>query len=65
LQQRGELAILKSRILWATQRAAVSYANLLPAEQKEIVDTMRGLFMSIGDTQRDIARTLQIDADRT
>lgn len=63
LQQRGELAILKSRILWATQRAAVSYANLLPAEQKEIVDTMRGLFMSIGDTQRDIARTLQIDAD--
>lgn len=63
IQQRGELAILKTRILWATQRAAVSYANLLPGEQQEVLATIKGLFMSIGDTQRDIARTLQIDAD--
>lgn len=63
IQQRGELAILKARILWATQRAAVSYANLLPGEQQEVLATIKGLFMSIGDTQRDIARTLQIDAD--
>jgi hypothetical protein len=63
IQQSGEMAILKARLLWAKQKAAVSYANLLPTEQKEILDTMRGLFMSIGDTQRDIARTLGISAE--
>jgi hypothetical protein len=63
LQQRGEIAILKAHILWAKQKAAMDYANLLPGDNERIVGTMRGLFMSIGDTQRDIARTLQIDAD--
>jgi hypothetical protein len=63
IQQRGDLAILKSRMLWAKQKAATSYANLLPAERQEIVDTMRGLFMSIADTQRDIAGTLGLSAD--
>jgi hypothetical protein len=63
IQQSGELAILKTRMLWAKQKAAVSFANLLPAEQDEVFATMRGLFMSIGDTQRDIARTLGISAE--
>lgn len=63
IQQSGELAIIKTRMVWAKQKAAVDYANLLPLEQKEIMDTMRALFMSIGDTQRSIAGTLGISAD--
>jgi hypothetical protein len=63
IQQSGELAILKARMLWAKQKAAVDFANLLPIEQQEVLDTVRGLFMSIGDTQRDIARTLGISAE--
>lgn len=63
LEQRGELAIIKARLLWAEQRAALSYAKLLPAEQEEIIKTMRGLFMGIADTQRAIARTVGVSAD--
>lgn len=65
LQQRGELAIIKAKLLWAEQRCAVSFARLLPAEQQEVIGTIRGLFMGIADTQRDIARTLGIDAELT
>ncbi len=63
IQQSGELAIIKTRMVWAKQKAAIDYANLLPLEQKEVLDTMRALFMSIGDTQRSIAGTLGISAD--
>lgn len=63
LMQKGELAIVKARLLWAEQKALVGYARLLPAEQKEVIDTMRGLLMGIGDTQRSIARTLGIQGD--
>lgn len=45
LEQRGELAIIKARLLWAEQKAAVGYARLLPAEQKEVRDTLKGLLM--------------------
>ena len=57
--QAGELAIIKTRLLWAKQKAAASYANLLPLEQREIHETLRGLFLSIGDSQRAIAGTLR------
>jgi hypothetical protein len=63
LMQRGELAIVKARLLWAEQKALIGYAKLLPAEQKEVIDTMRGLLMGIGDTQRAISRTLGIDGE--
>jgi hypothetical protein len=63
LMQRGELAIVKSRLLWAEQKALIGYAKLLPAEQKEVIDTMRGLLMGIGDTQRTIARTMGIEGE--
>jgi hypothetical protein len=63
LQQSGEIAIIKARLLWAEQKAAMSYANLLPAEQQEVLGTLRGLFMGIADTQRGIARTLGITAE--
>lgn len=63
IAQSGELAILKTRILWAKQKAAMSYAALLPAEQQEIQATLRGLFMSIADSQREIVSTLGISAD--
>jgi len=63
LQQAGEIAIIKARLLWAEQRAAMSYANMLPQEQQEIRDTLQGLLMGIADTQRGIARTLGISAE--
>ncbi|MDQ2995713.1 MAG: hypothetical protein M3R61_01465 [Chloroflexota bacterium] len=63
IQQNGELAILKTRLLWAKQKTAVGYANLLPTEQQEVLETMRALFMSIGDTQRSIASSLGISAE--
>lgn len=63
MQQSGEIAIIKARLLWAEQKAALSYANLLPAEQAEIRDTLQGLLMGIADTQRGIARTLGISAE--
>src|SRR4051812_6707944 len=62
-EQRGELAIIKARLLWAEQKAAIGYARLLPAEQKEVRDTLRGLLMGIADTQRGIARTMGIQAE--
>lgn len=63
LEQQGELAIIKARLLWAEQKAAIGYARLLPAEQKEVRDTLRGLLMGIADTQRGIARTMGIQGD--
>src|SRR5689334_3262800 len=62
VEQQGELAIVKARLLWAEQKAAIGYARLLPAEQKEVRDTLRGLLMGIADTQRGIARTMGIQA---
>lgn len=62
LQQNGEIAIIKARLLWAEQRAAISYANLLPAEQQEVRATLEGLFKAIADNQRDIARTVGASA---
>src|SRR6185436_15476864 len=63
VEQQGELAIVKARLLWAEQKAAIGYARLLPNEQKEVRDTLRGLLMGIADTQRGIARTMGIQAD--
>jgi hypothetical protein len=63
LMQRGELAIVKSRLLWAEQKALIGYAKLLPVEQKEVMDTVRGLLMGINDTQRSIARTMGIQGE--
>ncbi len=63
LMQRGELAIVRARLLWAEQRAAISYAKLLPAEQQEVRDTLRGLLMGIADSQRSIARTMGLQGE--
>jgi hypothetical protein len=64
LMQRGELAIVAARLLWAEQKAAIGYAKLLPAEQQEVRDTLRGLLMGIGDTQRSIAHDGDSGRDR-
>ena len=63
IEQKGELAILKARLLWAKQKTAAGFANLLPAEREDVMQVIRGLFMSIGDSQRDIARTLGLSAE--
>jgi len=63
LQQAGELAIIRARLIWVEQKALVGYANLLPAEQREIGQVIRGLCMGITDQQRAIVRTLKIGAD--
>lgn len=58
MEQEGEIAIIKARLLWAEERAAVSYASLLPAEQEEVRATLGGLLKGIADLQRDIANTV-------
>jgi hypothetical protein len=63
IEQRGELAIIRARLVWAESKAAVSYARLLPAEQAEVRDTLKGLLMGISDNQRAIARTMEIQGD--
>src|SRR6266508_6082042 len=63
MMQRGEIAIVRGRLIWAEQKAAVGFANLLPAEQREVIDTLHGLFRGIPDQQRAIARTMEIGAD--
>jgi hypothetical protein len=63
IQQRGELAILKASLLRAKLLAARGWADLLPEERFEAIGSTRGLLMSIGDTQRDIVRTLGMSAE--
>jgi hypothetical protein len=63
VQQRADLAILKAHLLWAEQKAAIGFVNLLPAEQERVVQTIRGLMIGINDQQRAIVRTLQIGAE--
>lgn len=63
LQQRGELAIIKAKLLRAERLALKGWANLLPLEQAEAFNTMRGLLMASSDTQRDIVRTLDMSSE--
>jgi len=63
MQQRGELAIIKASILSAERKALKGWANLLPLEQAEVFNTIRGLLMSTSDVQRDIVRTLGLGAE--
>lgn len=62
LLQDGELAILKAQLVRVEQQAAIGWANLLPAEQQEVTETLKGLFMAISDNQRLIARTVGAQA---
>lgn len=63
LMQDGEIAILRERLRWAEARVAMSFANLLPSEQQEVMDTLHGLFRGISDQQRAIARQLGVSAE--
>lgn len=63
IMHASDLMILKNRLLFAEQRAAVSYANLLPGEQEEVRLVLQGLFMGIADSQRAIARCAGVSAD--
>jgi hypothetical protein len=60
--QAGELAILKAQLVRVEQQTVIGWANLLPAEQKEVGETIRGLLMAISDNQRLIARTVGAQA---
>jgi hypothetical protein len=62
LLQNGELAILKAQLVRVEQQAAIGWANLLPAEQQEVTETLKGLFMAMADNQRLIARTVGAQA---
>lgn len=59
----GEVAVLEARLMWLAQMAAVSAAELLPAQQLEIAQTLRGLFKGISDVQRRLARTIGVKRD--
>jgi hypothetical protein len=63
IMQNSEIAVLKTRMIWLKQRVAMDYANMLPTEKTEVLETLRALFMSIGDTQRSIAGTLGITSE--
>src|SRR5262245_33028183 len=63
IEQASELAILRGRLEWVKTKTAHSYYQLLPREQQEVRDTLRGLFMSIADDQRAIVQTLSAKAD--
>jgi hypothetical protein len=62
-QQAADIAILKSKLLWAQQKAAVGMANLLPGEREELVGVMRGLFMGMNETIDSIAGAFRGVAD--
>ncbi len=63
MQQRGELAIIKASLLRAESLAAIGWANLLPLEREEAVNSLRGLLMASSDTMRGVVRTLGVSAD--
>lgn len=63
MNQRAEMALLKNRVLWAQQKAAVEFANLLPHEQAYVFSTLEGLFKGMADSQRSIVRMLDLSAD--
>lgn len=63
IQHAADIAILKTTLLRAQQKAAVGVANLMPAERQELVDTLRALFEGQNETIRAIAGTFRDVAD--
>jgi hypothetical protein len=63
IQHAADIAILKTTLLRAQQKAAVGVANLMPAERQELVDTLRALFEGQNETLRAIAGTFRDVAD--
>lgn len=59
----GELAIIEGRMLRAAVLANMSWAEMLPDEREEVYQTVKGMFLSIADTQRKIARVQNVPAD--
>lgn len=63
IQHAADIAILKTTLLRAQQKAAVGVANLMSAERQELVDTLRALFEGQNETLRAIAGTFRDVAD--
>jgi hypothetical protein len=63
MQQRGELAIIKASLVRAELLAARGWAELLPLEKEEAIQSLRGLLMASSDSMRAITRTLGVSAD--
>lgn len=63
IQHAADIAILKTTLLRAQQKAAAGIANLMPAERQELVDTLRALFEGQNETLRAIAGTFRNVAD--
>lgn len=59
----GEVAVLEARLQWLKQKAALSASELLPADQAQVQETLRGLFKSIGDSQRRIALSVGVSRE--
>lgn len=55
MQTKADIAILDATLLRAQQRAAVGFANLLPAEREELAGVMTGLITGMDDTLQRIA----------
>ena len=59
----GEVVAIEARLQWLAQKAAMDAAELLPGDQREVVETLRGLFKGITDVQRRLARTVGVKRD--
>lgn len=55
MQTKADIAILDATLLRAQQRAAIGFANLLPAERQELAGVMSGLVTGMDTTLQRIA----------
>lgn len=62
MMMRGEQAIIRATLLKGEQRALVGFVNLLPIEQEEHIETIRGLMLGINDQTRAIARLMDVSS---
>jgi hypothetical protein len=63
IQTKADIAILDATLLRAQQRAAIGFANLMPAEQQELAGVMEGLITGMDTTLQRIAGNLNETAE--
>ncbi len=59
LQTQADIAILRSTLLRAQEKALIGFANLTVQEREELAATMRGLVRGIDGTMREIATSVK------
>lgn len=59
LQTQADIAIMRSTLLRAQEKALIGFANLTAAEKEELSDVMRGLVLGIDRTLKDIGQSVK------